>query len=66
MYSTARCCCAADENIWRCRSDTELSYPSTLTGAETSVKYFAGDTADNGMPYSSIFFDDQANHVLIL
>ncbi|MDP6651223.1 MAG: hypothetical protein QGF90_03785 [Gammaproteobacteria bacterium] len=44
----------------------ELSYPNTLTGAETSANFFAGATADNDITYTSVFTDDQAIDVLIL
>jgi hypothetical protein len=36
----------------------ELTYPSTLSGAETSAKFFAGATADNGVTYASSFTED--------
>ncbi len=42
----------------------ELDSPSSLTGKETTAKFFAGATADNGASYASSFAYEQAIDVL--
>ena len=42
----------------------ELDSPSSLTGKETTAKFFAGATANNGASYANSFAYEQAIDVL--
>lgn len=42
----------------------ELDLPSTLTSTETTAKFYAGATADNGVSYANSFAFDEAIDIL--
>lgn len=42
----------------------ELAFPSTVTGAATSARFYAGATGDGGLSYGSSFAVDQSLNIL--